>query len=125
MRNKAEPNHFVAFRVFRSDVWACPQEDALEAFAESLGAPRISRLVTENYRTLGEPDQGSKRALELHRGKSPQSMAFHRPADAFLILAVAERTFLFLSERRQQYGKGELKHDADWIQSHLQVFEVR
>lgn len=38
---------------------------------------------------------------------------------------MAERTFLFLSERRQQYGKGELKHDPDWIQQHLQVFEVR
>jgi hypothetical protein len=39
--------------------------------------------------------------------------------------AVVERTFLFLSERRQQYGKAELKHDAEWIQTHLQVFEVR
>lgn len=57
-----------AFRVFQAEVWACPQEDALEALAESLGAPRISRLVTENYRTMGEPDQGSKRAVELHRG---------------------------------------------------------
>lgn len=43
----------------------------------------------------------------------------HSPA------AVAERTFLFLSERRQQYGKGELKHDPDWIQKHLVVLEVR
>lgn len=57
-----------AFRVFQAEVWACPQEDALEALAESLGALRISRLVTENYRTIGEPDQGSKRAVELHRG---------------------------------------------------------
>lgn len=46
-------------------------------------------------------------------------------ADLGPSVAVAERTFLFLSERRQQYGKGELKHDAEWIQTHLQVFEVR
>ncbi|GAA5919060.1 hypothetical protein JCM1841_003725 [Sporobolomyces salmonicolor] len=95
-----------AFRVFQADILACPQEDALEALAEQLGAHRISRLITEQYRTVGEPDEGAKRAVELHR-------------------AVAERTFLFLSERRQQYGKGELKHDPDWIQSHLQVYEVR
>ncbi|CEQ42128.1 SPOSA6832_03919 [Sporobolomyces salmonicolor] len=95
-----------AFRVFQADILACPQEDALEALAEQLGAHRISRIITEQYRTVGEPDEGAKRAVELHR-------------------AVAERTFLFLSERRQQYGKGELKHDPDWIQSHLQVYEVR
>jgi hypothetical protein len=60
-----------AFRVFQAEVLACPQEDALEALAESLGAPRISKLVTENYRTLGEPDQGSKRAVDLHRSELP------------------------------------------------------
>ncbi|BGP44913.1 hypothetical protein JCM10450v2_000728 [Rhodotorula kratochvilovae] len=95
-----------AYQVFQSDILACPQEDALEALAEQLGARRISRLITENYHTAGEPDSGSKRALETKR-------------------TVAERTFLFLVERRQQYGKGELKHDPDWVQQHLQVFEVR
>lgn len=39
---------------------------------------------------------------------------------------VSERTVLFLSERRAQFGKAELKHDAtEWIQEHLQVCEVR
>ncbi|GAA5899994.1 hypothetical protein JCM6882_007020 [Rhodosporidiobolus microsporus] len=95
-----------AFAVFQSDILACPQEDALEALAEQLGAHRISKLITEHYRTTGEADSGSKRATEMKR-------------------TVAERTFLFLSERRQQYGKGELKHEPDWINKHLRVFEVR
>ncbi|BGP12853.1 hypothetical protein JCM10213_005226 [Rhodosporidiobolus nylandii] len=95
-----------AFSVFQSDILACPQEDALEALAEQLGAHRISKLITEHYRTVGDPDI-SKRAQELKR-------------------TVGERTFLFLSERRQQYGKGELKHsEPDWIQKHLRVVEVR
>lgn len=47
-------------------------------------------------------------------------------ADAFAPpIAVAERTSLFLSERKQQYGKAELKHDPEWIQTHLKVLEVR
>jgi hypothetical protein len=25
----------------------------------------------------------------------------------------------------QQYGKGELKHDPEWIQKHLQLHEVK
>ncbi|GAA6035210.1 hypothetical protein JCM8097_006421 [Rhodosporidiobolus ruineniae] len=95
-----------AFAVFQGDILACPQEDVLEALAEQLGANRISKLITEHYRTVGEPDEGSKRAVDLKR-------------------TVGERTFLFLSERRQQYGKGELKHDPEWVQKHLQVFEVR
>ncbi|GAA6058557.1 hypothetical protein JCM10212_006996 [Sporobolomyces blumeae] len=95
-----------AFRVFQGDVLACPQDDALEALAEQLGAHRISKLITEHYRTAGEPDAGAKRAGELRR-------------------TVAERTSLFLSERKQQYGKGELKHDPEWIQQHLAVYEVR
>ncbi|GAA5897454.1 hypothetical protein JCM8208_003276 [Rhodotorula glutinis] len=95
-----------AFQVFQGDILACPQEDALEALAEQLGARRISRLITENYHTAGEADSESRRAQEMRR-------------------TVAERTFLFLSERRQQYGKGELKHDPDWIQKHLVVLEVR
>ncbi|GAA5977366.1 hypothetical protein JCM5350_002442 [Sporobolomyces pararoseus] len=95
-----------AFRVFQAEVLACPQEDALEVLAEALGAHRISGLVSEHYRTTGEPDGGAKRAAELRR-------------------TVAERTSLFLSERKQQYGKGELRHDPEWIQSHLRVLEVR
>lgn len=39
--------------------------------------------------------------------------------------AVGERTSLFLSERRQQYGKSEIKYDPEWIQSHLRILEVR
>ncbi|KAK4046064.1 hypothetical protein OIV83_006387 [Microbotryomycetes sp. JL201] len=95
-----------AYRVFQTEVLICPQEDALEIFAEQLGSPRLSKLVTEHFRTVGEADMGSKRARDMHK-------------------VVAERTALFLTERKQQYGKGELKHDADWIQTHLQVYEIR
>ncbi|KAM0793307.1 hypothetical protein ACM66B_000766 [Microbotryomycetes sp. NB124-2] len=95
-----------AYRVFQTQVLICPQEDTLESLAEQLGSPRLSKLVTEHFRTVGEGDMGSKRARDMHK-------------------IVAERTALFLTERKQQYGKGELKHDADWIQTHLQVYEVR
>lgn len=61
---------YEAFRVFQNDILACPQEDSIEAFAEALGASRISQLVTEHYRSIGEPDMGSKRAAELRRGAS-------------------------------------------------------
>ncbi|GAA5908053.1 uncharacterized protein JCM6883_004102 [Sporobolomyces salmoneus] len=96
-----------AFRVFQTEVLACPQEDALEALAEALGSHRISALVSEHYRTTGEADEGSKRAAELRR-------------------TVAERTSLFMAERKQQYASSELKHSSpEWIQSHLRVLEVR
>jgi hypothetical protein len=58
-----------AFRVFQTEILACPQEDALEVLAEALGAHRISVLVSEHYRTTGEPDQGAKRAAELRRSE--------------------------------------------------------
>ena len=95
-----------AFRVFEGELLACPQTDALELLAANLGAQAISTLVKETYKVVGEPDQGSQRAAELRR-------------------QVAERTFLFLAERRAQYGKGELRHDAEWVQNHLQVHEVK
>ncbi|KAL8283592.1 hypothetical protein RQP46_005387 [Phenoliferia psychrophenolica] len=103
------------FRFFEKDVLSCPQEEVIEDFAEArlalsaafdaMGALRISGLVTSTYRTTGVPNEGSERATALRR-------------------AVAERTVLFLSERVQQHGKAELKHEVDWISSHLHVFEV-
>ena len=93
------------FRFFDQDVLACPQEEVIEDFAESMGALRISGLVTSTYRTTGIANATSERAVALRR-------------------AVAERTVLFLSERVQQHGKVELKHDVEWISSHLHVFEV-
>ncbi|KWU45472.1 hypothetical protein RHOSPDRAFT_28836 [Rhodotorula sp. JG-1b] len=95
-----------AFHVFQSEILACPQEDLLEALAEQLGSRRISQLISEQYYTSGNSDSTSARAQDLRR-------------------TVSERTFLFLSERRQQYGKGELKHDPEWIQKHLQLHEVK
>ncbi|KAK4050523.1 hypothetical protein OIO90_005106 [Microbotryomycetes sp. JL221] len=84
-----------AYRVFQTHILICPQEDALEALAEQLGSPRLSKLVSEHHRDAGQPEIGSKRAREMHK------------------------------KRKQQYGKGELRHDAEWIQTHLQVYEVR
>lgn len=74
-----------AFRVFQTEVLACPQEDALEVLAEALGAHRISSLVSEHYRTAGEPDEGAKRAGELRRSAFYSSLApFAMTLTAFL-----------------------------------------
>lgn len=96
---------FTAFHVFQSEVLACPQEDLLEVLAEQLGARRITQLIAEQYFTSGAVNSTSPRVQDLRR-------------------TVSERASLFLSERRQQYGKNELKHDPEWIQKHLQVSEV-
>lgn len=95
-----------AFSVFQHELLCAPQEDAIELLCSNLGSLPISQLVKEHWRVVGEPDSGSQRATELRR-------------------TVGERTVLFLAERRAQYGKAELRHDAEWVQKHLEVREVR
>lgn len=57
-----------SFRVFEGDLVACPQEDALETLALALGGPRISKLVSEEFRVSGEPIP-TKRATDIYRGE--------------------------------------------------------
>lgn len=111
--------------IFADSIIACPQEDALENLALSLGANRISRLVSERYSIGGEPSE-SRKTVELRRGTSRVPLCAIAGADSFQIAAVEERTLLFLSERQQSSsGRKDLLHPPDWIKSHLVVREVQ
>ncbi|GAA99452.1 hypothetical protein E5Q_06151 [Mixia osmundae IAM 14324] len=87
--------------IFADSISACPQEDVLEALAESLGAPRISALVTSRYNTTGSVRSATQRSQDLQK-------------------LVFERTALFLHER-QTYQRQDVKRDAEWVKSHLSV----
>lgn len=63
----------VAHLIFPS-ILACPQESALEAIAESLGAKRLSKLVREDYRVIGEPGESS-RSRELKKSALSSSLS--------------------------------------------------
>jgi len=93
-----------AHNSFAATVLACPQEDLLEAFAEELGAVRISRLVTDTFKTSGAVNPATPRATQTQA-------------------LVVERAELFLHERRSQNRK-DIAHDATWLKKHLQVADV-
>lgn len=90
--------------LFASHIFAVPHEDLLEAFAGELGAPMLSKLVEERFVVAGRPVSNTKLATEIKA-------------------LVLERTPLFLFEKRQT-GKSEIRRDADWLKSHLEVMEV-
>jgi hypothetical protein len=94
-----------AFRVFESELFQCTQDDAIESLAARLGSQKISQLVQETYRTVGEPTS-SDRVKGLKRN-------------------VVERTMLFVGEVKASMARGELRHDAEWVQGHLEIVEVR
>ena len=62
--------------IFADSILACPQEDGLEKLAESLGAKRLSQLVSERYSIVGEMSE-SRRTIDLRRGSSTTSLAVH------------------------------------------------
>lgn len=92
-------------RLFGSHIYASPEEDALELFAESLGAMRITRIV-KAHQLVTSPLQGPTAASEELRA---------------LLL---ERTSLFLHER-QGTSEKEVIRGSDWLSKRLRVQEVR
>lgn len=115
-----DPN---AAMIFADSILACPQEDALEKLAESLGAQRISRLIAERYSVKGEPSE-SKRTVELRRGSSLVAL-LRRCSRLTFFAVVEERTQLFLAERQASSARSDLIHSSDWIKTHLTVREVQ
>ncbi|KAL9105455.1 MAG: hypothetical protein Q9227_009364 [Pyrenula ochraceoflavens] len=91
---------YTIFNVFRSKVFAAPQEDGLEAFYRSLGSPLLSELVEVAARH-GRP------------------VADQRPA-ARLQKQIYERSKLFLYEQPQS----SIKHDSRWLEKNVQVEAV-
>ncbi|UZJ56469.1 hypothetical protein CBS101457_005789 [Exobasidium rhododendri] len=90
--------------LFASVLFVAPHEDLIEGLAESLGAPRLSRLVEEKYAAAGQIINDSALCSEIKA-------------------IVLERTPLFLFEKKQT-SKSEIQHDGDWLKSNLQVVEV-
>lgn len=92
--------------IFGSSLFSAPHEDLLEQglYAE-LGSPKLSTLIEEKYMIAGRVLPDSKRSREVKA-------------------LVLERTPLFLFECRQSGNKGEIRNDAEWLKSALEVVEV-
>ncbi|EPQ29355.1 uncharacterized protein PFL1_03110 [Pseudozyma flocculosa PF-1] len=91
--------------LFGSSVFFAPHEDLLqEGLYEQLGSPRLSSLVEERYSAEGRLLEGTRRSEEVKA-------------------LVLERTPLFLFEKRST-AKSEIRRDADWLKSALEVVEV-
>lgn len=92
--------------IFGSSLFFAPHEDLLEQnLYLPLGSQSLSSLVEERYEVSSQRTSESKRAGEVRA----------------LIL---ERTPLFLFETRQSGNKQEIRRDADWLKTALQVVEV-
>jgi hypothetical protein len=112
-----------AAMIFAASILGCPQESSIESVAETLGSKRLSKLVSEDYRVVGENGESSK-SRELKKSKSYRNVhhLYHANANASLLFAaIIERSYLFLS----QIEKKELRHSPEWLKNHLVVFEVR
>lgn len=92
--------------IFGSSLFFAPHEDLLEqGLYAQLGSPKLSSLVEERYQTAGAVTSDSKRVNEV-KG------------------LVLERTPLFLFETRQSGNRSEIRRDAEWLKTALDVVEV-
>ena len=91
--------------LFASSLFYAPHEDLLqEGLYGKLGSPRLSTLVEERYSVEGRVVRDTQRAREIKA-------------------LVLERTPLFLFEKRQS-SRSEIRKDADWLKSALEVEEI-
>lgn len=90
--------------LFASVIFCAPHEDVIEAMVAELGARKLSTLVDERYEAAGRVVSDTPRCQEVNS-------------------LVLERTPLYIFEKRQT-NKSEIRRDADWLKSHLQVVEV-
>ena len=91
---------YVSYSLFKNSILAAPQEDTLEDFYYSLGAPLLSTLVDEAARH-GPNLKDQKAALRLQR-------------------QIYERSRLFLHEQPTDM----IKHDTKWLEKNLNVQAV-
>jgi hypothetical protein len=91
---------YVSYNLFKNSILAAPQEDTLEDFYYSLGAPLLSTLVDEAARH-GPVLKDQKAAIRLQR-------------------QIYERSRLFLHEQPPDM----IKHDTKWLEKNLNVQAV-
>jgi hypothetical protein len=91
---------YVSYSLFKNSILAAPQEDTLEDFYYSLGAPLLSTLVDEAARH-GPVLKDQKPAIRLQR-------------------QIYERSRLFLHEQPPDV----IKHDTKWLEKNLNVQAV-
>ena len=91
---------FVNYSLFKTSILAAPQEETLEDFYYSLGAPLLSSLVEEAARH-GPVIKDQKAAVRLQR-------------------QIYERSRLFLHDQPSD----TIKHDAKWLEMNLRVQAV-
>ena len=91
---------YVTYKLFKNSILAAPQEDSLEDFYYSLGAPLLSTLVDEAARH-GPILKDQKAAIRLQR-------------------QIYERSRLFLHEQPPDM----IKHDTKWLEKNLTVQAV-
>ncbi|KAF3920382.1 hypothetical protein ABW20_dc0102661 [Dactylellina cionopaga] len=90
---------FILFNIFKSDILACPQEEALESFYTGLGSIHISKQIALEWtigRIIQDPSK-SKKIREL----------------------CLERCRLFFHNNHSL-----VKHDIKWLESNLEVWIV-
>lgn len=91
---------YVSYSLFKNTILAAPQEDTLEDFYYSLGAPLLSTLVDEAARH-GPVLKDQKPAIRLQK-------------------QIYERSRLFLHEQPADM----VKHDTKWLEKNLNVQAV-
>lgn len=87
----------ITYKQFKSNLLSAPQEEALENFYYSLGAPELGSLVEERH-NVGTPARDQNTALKLQK-------------------LVQERTRLYLHDIQPEF----VKHDAKWIELNLSI----
>lgn len=94
----------ISYRLFKDKLICAPEEDALEAFYQALGAQKLSSVVQEEV-SIGPHSDRQKTALKLRKH-------------------VMERSKIFLYEFAS-YRRDAVKHDAKWLDHNLTVEIVR
>ncbi|KAI5849605.1 hypothetical protein DFP73DRAFT_541210 [Morchella snyderi] len=87
---------YVLFLLFRGEILAAPQEDALEGFYQSLGVQRLSSKVSTDW-NIGHVKPMPEKTEKLRK-------------------LVLERSRLFLHNNTE-----EVLHDARWLENNLRV----
>lgn len=92
---------YPSFNLFKENILAAPQEDGLEKFYMTLGAPCLSNIVDEQAR-YGDPDPNQQPAKKVQK-------------------QIYERSRLFLHDQPPDI----IRHDTKWLEKNLTVQVVQ